>query len=129
METNRQKKVAKVIQKDLAEVLREDAQRGLLSVIISVTKVKVTPDLNEAKAYLSIFPNEKKEEIFEGIKLNAHQIKHNLAQKTRHQMRKMPELTFYIDDSLDYIEEIDEALKGDENPIEHPEILSKKRKK
>ncbi len=129
METNRQKKVAKLIQKDLADVLREDAQRGLLSVIISVTKVKVTPDLNEAKAYLSIFPNEKKEEIFEGIKLNAHQIKHNLSQKTKHQIRKMPGLTFYIDDSLDYIEEIDEALKGDENPIEHPEILSKKRKK
>ncbi len=129
METNRQKKVAKVIQKDLADVLREDAQRGLLSVIISVTKVHVTPDLNEAKAYLSIFPNEKRDEIFKGIQLNAHQIKHNLAQKTRHQMRKMPELTFFIDDSLDYIEEIDEALKGEENPIEHPEIISKKRKK
>jgi ribosome-binding factor A len=129
METNRQKKVAKVIQKDLAEVLREDAQRGMLSVIISVTKVSVTPDLNEAKAYLSIFPGDKRDEIFEGIKLNAHQIKHNLAQKTRHQLRKMPEIVFFIDDTLDYIEEIDEALKGDENPIEHPEILSKKRKK
>ena len=129
METNRQKKVAKVIQKDLAEVLREDAQRGGLGVIVSVTKVHVTPDLTEAKAYLSIFPNEKKEEIFEGIKVNAHQIKHALAQRTRHQLRKMPELHFFIDDSLDYIEHIDEALKGEENPIKNPEILSKKRKK
>jgi ribosome-binding factor A len=129
METNRQKKVAKVIQKDLADVLREDAQRGGLGVIVSVTRVRVTPDLTEAKAYLSIFPNDRKDEIFEGVNRNSHQIKHALAQRTRHQLRKMPELHFFIDDSLDYIEDIDEALKGEENPIENPDLLSKKRNK
>ncbi len=129
METNRQKKIAGVIQEDLADVLRKAAQDKAHGVIISVTKVKVTPDLNEAKAYLSIFPSEKKKELFESIFTNTHKIKHELAQLTRHQLRKMPDLTFYIDDSLDYIDDIDVALKGEENPIKDPELLSKKEKK
>ncbi|MEN8187847.1 MAG: ribosome-binding factor A [Bacteroidota bacterium] len=129
METNRQKKIAGVIQEDLANVLRKDAQEKMHGVIISVTKVKVTPDLNEAKAYLSIFPSDKKDELFESILSNTHQIKHELAQLTRNQLRKMPDLTFYIDDSLDYIDNIDIALKGKDNPINDPDQLSKKKKK
>lgn len=129
METNRQKKIAALIQKDLADVLRKSAQDEMKGVLISVTKVKVTPDLTVAKAYLSIFPTGKIDEIFKGITENSHQIKHTLAQMTKHQLRKMPELVFFIDDSLDYIDNIDQALKGEENPIEHPELLQKKKKK
>ena len=130
METNRQKKIAGVLQKDLVNVLQNAAQEGMKGVIISVTKVNVTADLSVAKVYLSIFPNDKRDELIEGIKTNTVLIRHELAQRTRNQLRRMPELTFYLDDSLDYIEDIDASLRGDvENPIKNPEILSKKRKK
>ena len=130
METNRQKKIAGVLQKDLVNVLQNAAQEGMKGVIISVTKVNVTADLSVAKVYLSIFPNDKRDELIEGIKTNTVLIRHELAQRTRNQLRRMPELTFYLDDSLDYIEDIDASLRGDvENPIKNPEILSNKKKK
>jgi len=130
METNRQKKIAGVLQKDLVNVLQNAAQEGMKGVIISVTKVNVTADLSVAKVYLSIFPNDKRDELIEGIKTNTVLIRHELAQRTRNQLRRMPELSFYLDDSLDYIEDIDASLRGDvENPIKNPEILSKKKKK
>jgi len=130
METNRQKKIAGVLQKDLVNVLQNAAQEGMKGVIISVTKVNVTADLSVAKVYLSIFPNDKRDELIEGIKTNTVLIRHELAQRTRNQLRRMPELTFYLDDSLDYIEDIDASLRGDvENPIKNPEILSKKKNK
>ena len=130
METNRQKKIAGVLQKDLVDVLQNAAQEGMKGVIISVTKVNVTADLSVAKVYLSIFPNNKRDELIEGIKTNKALIKHELAQRTRNQLRRMPELNFYMDDSLDYIEDIDASLRGDvENPIKNPEILSKRIKK
>ena len=130
METNRQKKIAGVLQKDLVDVLQNAAQEGMKGVIISVTKVNVTADLSVAKVYLSIFPNNKRDELIEGIKTNKALIKHELAQRTRNQLRRMPELNFYMDDSLDYIEDIDASLRGDvENPIKNPEILSKRKKK
>ncbi len=130
METNRQKKIAGVLQKDLVNVLQNAAQEGMKGVIISVTKVNVTADLSVAKVYLSIFPNNKRDELIEGIKTNTVLIRHELAQRTRNQLRRMPELTFYLDDSLDYIEGIDASLRGDvENPIKNPEILSNRKKK
>ena len=129
METNRQKKIAGILQEELADVLRISTQEKLKGVIISVTKVKVTPDLNEAKVYLSVFPSDKRDVIFQEIVSDSPKVKHQLAQRMRHQMRKMPDLTFYIDDSLDYIDNIDAALKDKENPILNPEILSKKKKK
>ena len=130
METNRQKKIAGVLQKDLVDVLQNAARDGMKGVIISVTKVNVTSDLSIAKVYLSIFPNDKRDELIEGIKTNTALIRHELANRTRNQLRRMPELTFYLDDSLDYIEDIDASLRGDvENPIKNPEILSKRKKK
>jgi len=120
METNRQKKIAGVIQKDLVEILQSAAQDGMKGVVISVTKVNVTSDLGQAKAYLSIFPSKKKEEILKGIISNTPLIRHAVASRTKNQLRRMPELLFYIDDSLDYIENIDAALKGkDGNPIKY----------
>jgi len=78
--------------------------------------------------YVSIFPTKKAEELLEGIKSNQPLIKHQLAQLTKHQLRRMPELSFFLDDSLDYIENIDKSLKGDENPIANPDLLPRRKK-
>lgn len=130
METNRQKRIAGVIQKDLVDILQSAAREGMKGVVISVTKVHVTSDLGQAKAYISIFPSDQKEEIFEGIVANNQMIRHALAIKTKNQLRRMPELSFFIDDSLDYIEHIESALRGDdEDPIKNPKINNKKKKK
>ena len=129
METQRQKKIAGVLQKDLADVLQRAAtDGGLHGVLISVSKVYVTTDLSIAKVYLSIFPNNKAGELLEGVMSNQPLIKHELAQRTKHQLRRMPELTFYIDDSLEYIDNIDKSLKGGENPITNPDLLPKRKK-
>ena len=130
METNRQKKIASVLQRDLADVLQSSAsQSGLSGVIISVSKVKVTVDLSNAKVYLSFFPVGNGARLIAGIRHNAPLIKHELAQRTRHQLRRMPSLEFYIDDSLEYIDQIDRSLKGLDNPIDNPELLDKRKKK
>jgi len=129
-ETNRQKKIAGVLQQDLVDVLQRAAQNGMRGVIISVSKVSVTPDLGVAKVYLSIFPSEKRDEIIEGVKSNTPLIRHEMAKRTRNQLRRMPELLFFGDDSLDYIEEIDKSLRGeDENPIKDPSILPRRKKR
>tara|TARA_R110001632_G_scaffold38339_2_gene96500 strand:- start:28609 stop:29004 length:396 start_codon:yes stop_codon:yes gene_type:complete len=128
-ETNRQRKIAGVLQKDLVDVLQKAAQEGMQGVIISVSKVNVTPDLGVAKVYLSVFPSEKRKEIIEGVKSNAPLIRHELAKRTRNQLRRMPELSFFGDDSLDYIEELDKSLRGeDENPIKNPDLLPRRKK-
>jgi len=128
-ETNRQKKIAGVIQKDLVDVLQRAAQEGMQGTIISVSKVRVTTDLSIAKVYLSVFPSERRAELVTGIQSNTALIRHELAKRTKNQLRRMPELTFYGDDSLDYIEKIDKSLRGEDlNPIENPEILSKRNK-
>ena len=130
MESNRQKKIASVLQRDIVDVLQNAAtQGGMKGVIISVTKVNVTVDLSIAKVYLSIFPIEKGEELLDGIKSNASLIKHELAQRTKHQLRRMPQLAFYIDDSLEYIDQIDRSLKGLDNPLDDPDLLEKRKKK
>lgn len=129
MESNRQKKIAGVLQKDLAQILQNAVREGgLTNLIISVTKVNITIDLAIAKVYVSVFPNEKAKEILEGIRSNTHLIKHEVAQRTRHQLRRMPELEFFIDDSLEYLSQIEHSLKGYENPITQPELLQKRKK-
>lgn len=129
METQRQKKIAGVIQKDLADILQRAATDGGLSgTLISVSKVSVTTDLSIAKVYVSIFPTKKAPELLDGIKSNQPLIKHELAQRTRNQLRRIPELTFYLDDSLDYIDNIEKSLKGNENPIENPDLLPRRKK-
>ncbi|MBT8187098.1 MAG: 30S ribosome-binding factor RbfA [Croceitalea sp.] len=128
-ETQRQKKIAGIIQKDMAEVLQRAAtDGGLKGTLISVSKVYVTTDLSIAKVYVSIFPNEKAQELLEGMKSNEPLIKHELAQRTKNQLRRVPHLNFYLDDSLDYIDKIEKSLKGDENPIENRDLLAKRKK-
>ena len=129
METNRQKKIGTVLQKDLVDILQGEVRKNALSnLLISVSKVSVTSDLSIAKVYLSIFPSDKGLELLAAIKTNAPLIKHDLAQRVRQQLRRVPELIFYLDDSLDYIEKIDNALAGNENPIENPDLLIKRKK-
>ena len=114
-ETQRQKKIGSLLQHDLAEVLQNAATSGgMRGVIISVSKVKVTVDLSIAKVYLSIFPNDKAPELIKGIKSNTPLIRHELAQRTKNQLRRMPNLEFFIDDSLEYIDKINKSLKGEE---------------
>jgi ribosome-binding factor A len=129
METNRQKKIGGVIQKDLADILQKILkENGLTGILISVTKVTVTTDLSISKVYLSIFPNKDAKSLLEEIKQRQPLIKHELAQLTRNQLRKVPELDFYNDDSLEYIAKIEESLERSENPISNPNLLEKRRK-
>jgi ribosome-binding factor A len=129
MESQRQKKIASVLQKDLVEVLQGAAREGGMSgVIISVTQVKVTVDLSIAKVYLSIFPINQAKVLIDGITSNAPIIKHELAKRTKHQLRRMPELLFFLDDSLEYIDKIDQSIKQSENPIQNRDLLDKRKK-
>lgn len=130
METNRQKKMGALLQKDIVDILQGEVRKnGITNLVISVSKVNITSDLSVARVYLSIFPIDKGEELLKGIKSNAPLIKHELAQRVKHQMRKVPDLLFYVDDSLEYIDQIDKALTGDDNPIANPDLLEKRKKK
>lgn len=111
MESIRQSKISRLLQKELAEMFRQK-QRSLGNAIITVTTVRISPDLSVAKIYLSIFfPKGKKEEILENIKEKSKAIRAELSVKLRYQLMKMPELNFFIDDSLDYLENIEKLLK------------------
>ncbi|MFD1062630.1 30S ribosome-binding factor RbfA [Winogradskyella litorisediminis] len=129
MESNRQKKIAGILQQDLVDVLQRAASDGgLKGILISVSKVNVTVDLSIAKVYLSIFPNKEAEELLKGIRSNTPLIRHELAQRTRHQLRRMPTLQFFVDDSLEYIDNIEKSLKGEENPIKDQDLLGRRKK-
>ena len=129
MESNRQKKIAGILQQDLVDVLQRAASEGgMKGVIISVSKVSVTVDLSIAKVYLSIFPNKEAGELLKGIRSNTPLIRHELAQRTRHQLRRMPTLEFFIDDALEYIDNIERSLKGEEDPIKDEDLLGRRKK-
>ena len=129
METNRQKKIGALLQKDLVDILQGEIRKNNIpNLVISVSKVMVTSDLSIAQVYLSIFPQDKSAETLAAIKTNGPLIKHDLSQRVRLQLRKVPNLVFRIDDSLDYIEKIDNALSGKENPIVNRELLEKRKK-
>jgi len=129
METNRQKKIAALLQRDLVDILQGEIRRNaIVNLVISVSKVYVTTDLSLAKVYLSVFPNEKSKEIIVAVRSNTQLIKHELAQRIRQQLRKVPDLMFYTDDSHQYLQGIENALKGNENPIENRELLIKRKK-
>ncbi len=129
METNRQKKIGGVLQKDLVDILQGEVRKnGVTNLVISVSKVVVTTDLSVAKVYLSVFPQDKAKDLLAAIKSNSQLIKHDLSQRVKLQLRKVPNLSFYIDDSLDYIDKIDSALSKKENPIENRDLLEKRKK-
>lgn len=110
METTRQNKIARLIQKELSEIfmLQTKAMKG---IIVSVSACRVSPDLSICRVYLSVFPSNRAEEIVKNINDNTKGIRYELGTRARHQLRIIPELKFFIDDSLDYIEHIDNLLK------------------
>ena len=110
MQETRQNKIARLLQKELSVIFQEQT-RSLHGVMVSVTRVKVSPDLSICTAYLSIFPSEKAEELIQNITKNEKQIRYELGTRIRYQLRIVPELRFFVDDSLDYIDRIDELLK------------------
>jgi ribosome-binding factor A len=109
METTRQSKIARLIQKDLSNIFQAQT-RQMRGVLVSVSVVRVSPDLSVAKVYLSVFPSARAEEILTNVNNNASQIRYELGNLERHQLRIIPELKFFLDDSLDYIENIDRLL-------------------
>lgn len=112
MEGKRQAKISRLIQKELSEIFRRQTA-AMGNVLVSVSAVRVSPDLSIAKAYLSIFPPEKSNEILENIKKQSKTVRYELAQAVKQVLRKCPDLQFYLDDSLDYIENIDRLLASD----------------
>ena len=98
------------MQKELAEILRQKTTELARGKMLTVTTVRVSPDLGMAKIYLSIFPSDKKEETLEKITDNTPRIRNELGSKVRNQLRIIPEIAFYLDDSLDYIDNIDSIL-------------------
>ena len=111
MENKRQQRVARLLQKDLAEIMRHNTPIYGKGAMISVTVVRVSPDLGLAKVYLSIFPSEKSADVLENIIKHSKSIRYELGTKIGKQLRIVPELKFYMDDSLDYAEHIDDLLK------------------
>ena len=111
MDTTRQNKIAKLIQKELAEIFLADGI-PVYDCMITVTQTKVTPDLSLARAYLSIFNAEDNEKVMNTVRKNSKDIRYRLAQKVKHQLRIVPQLSFFMDDSLDYLENIENLLKS-----------------
>ncbi len=110
MDSTRQKKIGRLIQKEMSEMFQREIREMALGSLVTVTVARVTPDLGIARIYLSIFPPQRKEEVFENIKKHTSEIRFNLGQRVGKQLRIIPNLEFHIDDSLDYIENIDRLL-------------------
>lgn len=111
-ETTRQKKVARLIQKEVADIFIRKGSELAHGKMISVTRVRMSPDLSFAKIYLSIFPSSNQDVILQSVHDHASRIRYDLGHKVRSQLRIVPEIAFYIDDSLDYIDKIDKLLKS-----------------
>lgn len=110
-ESTRQSKVGKQIQKDLSEIMLGVAKANFSGKMLTVTVVRVTPDLGLAKAYVSVFPSEGAESVIKELNVQVKSIRNELGRRIRHQLKKVPELMFYLDDSLDYADRINSLLK------------------
>ncbi len=109
--TTRQLKVAREIQKDMAEILRSKGMAVFDGAMVTVSEVRVSPDLSIAKTYVSIFPSEKADKVMAILEENVRQYRGELGRKVGKQLRIVPEIVFYLDTSLDYAEHIEELLK------------------
>ena len=110
-ESTRQLKVARELQKDMAEIIRSKGMAAFDGALVSVSGVKVSPDLSVAKVYVSVFPSAKAETVMELLNENVRTLRGELGNKVAKQLRIVPELTFFLDSSLDYVEHIEELLK------------------
>lgn len=110
MESTRQSKISRLIQKELSEIFLLEA-KSMNGVLVSVTSTRISPDLSIARVYISVFPSDRSDEIVKNLNKNMRSIRFELGNRLRHQLRIIPELKFFLDDSLDYLERIDELLK------------------
>ena len=110
-QSTRQLKVSRQLQRDLSEIFREKGTQAYSGAMITVTSVRISPDLSVARVYISIFPSAKIKEVFEIVEATGKTIRGELGKRVSKQLRIVPELVFIIDDSLDYVEKIDELLK------------------
>ncbi|WP_024993120.1 30S ribosome-binding factor RbfA [Phocaeicola paurosaccharolyticus] len=110
METTRQNKVSRLIQKELSEIFLLQT-KSMHGVLVSVSAVRISPDMSIARVYLSVFPSERAAEIVKNTNDNMKSVRYDLGVRVRHQLRIIPELKFFVDDSLDYVDRIDELLK------------------
>ncbi|MDD4820136.1 MAG: ribosome-binding factor A [Flavobacteriales bacterium] len=118
MDSVRLKKIESLLGEEFSELLRVWAKENMSGVLISVPKVNVTPDLSISRVNVSVFPVDKKQEVLKALKENTSLFRGQLGDKVRHQLRKIPQVIFYLDESVEQIEAIEKALRGEgENPI------------
>nr|WP_319400985.1 30S ribosome-binding factor RbfA [uncultured Carboxylicivirga sp.] len=111
MDSTRQKKISRLLQKEISELFQKEVKELVMGVMVTVTVVRISPDLGQAKIYLSIFPSTNIDDVFNNIVENTHQIRFALGKRVGKQMRIIPDLKFFKDDSLDYLDNIDRLLK------------------
>lgn len=111
MDNTRQQKIAKQIRKDVAEIFGKEGADIVRGLLVTVTAVRVSPDFGYAKIYVSVFPFERSQELMTALEQNSWFIRRALGQRLRNQLKSVPEIQFFLDDSLEYIEHIDRALK------------------
>jgi ribosome-binding factor A len=112
MESTRQKKVSRLVQKELADIFLKRGNEFGHGKLVSITRVRISPDLSFAKVYISIFPATNQEEVLKSLQEHSSKIRFDLGHKVRTQLRIVPDIAFHIDDSLDYIDKIDKLLKS-----------------
>lgn len=110
METTRQNKIARLIQKELSDIFQKQTMH-MRGVLVSVSACRISPDMSICRVYLSVFPSEQAEQIVKNVNDNQKSVRFELGNRMRHQLRIIPELKFFVDDSLDYADHIDELLK------------------
>ncbi len=111
MDSTRQKKISRLLQKEISELFQKEVREIAMGVMVTVTVVRISPDLGQAKVYLSIFPNDKIKDVYQNINEHASQIRFALGKRVGKQMRIIPNLAFFLDDSIDYLDNIDRLLK------------------
>jgi len=123
METTRQEKISRMLQKELGEIFLLYA-RELQGTLITVTSVRISPDLGIAHTHLSIFPGDKVKDVLAKVNADTKAVRYELGKRVRNQLRIVPALYFHVDDSLDYLENIDNLLKSDPpSPLKDGEVI------
>jgi ribosome-binding factor A len=112
MESTRQKKVSRLVQKEMADIFLKKGGELAHGRMVSITKVRISPDLSFARIYVSIYPSAGQDDVLKSIQDHSSKIRYEMGQKIRRQLRIVPEIAFFIDDSLDYIDNIDRLLKS-----------------
>ena len=128
MESTRQNKISRLLQKDLSEIFQKESRNLFQGKMISVTRVRISPDLGLARVYLSIFPSDQAEAVLQMVKVQTKNMRRLLGNRVGKQLRIVPQLSFFVDDSLEYIDNIETSLKGEQDPIKDSNLLDRRKK-